>query len=623
MYHSGSILDILGVGLSIFIIIFWIGVWHVHLISIMYGKWRLHRSVTVQISSSDAGAGGETIKLHHKTKDCSVEVYSSDGVQLKQQQTDGGGSGTDSTIIQVHSDGEERSLTLFNTGMLPGVSVLKPLVGIDQYLLQNLETFFTMAYPKFELLFCVPDESDAAIMVVHSLMRKYPAVDARLFIGGENIGVNPKINNMMPAYRNAKYDLILVSDSAIMMREDTLLDMVSTMILPEVDKKQSQSRLYCLWRWVRNRGPTHGVGLVHQMPFSMDREEFGFPACLEKVYFGSAHARIYLAADAVGINCPTGMSALMRKHLLENKGGMAAFGKYLAEDYFFAKAITDQGWGISISSQPAWQNSAVCDLAHFQDRLDRWAKLRFAMVPLATLLEPFQECVLLGILASLAVSFLTDMSALGIFLLHVITWFLLDWTLLRTVQFHRLSYSKLDFIISWIFREVTSPVLFAKALLRPQIKWKNGYYRLKWGGLAEVIKTPHIELPVSSGLAVGPDLSSTDCNEFRIECSDLQPLTSSLGDNDELLSQQSLNGQEVPLGRFDLLGENEGEVLSASPSKSTAYRSRHVRSRSLPQRNPLLSVLSTISHKFHRGTTCDDLATESLSFLTKSERDIF
>lgn len=125
------------------------------------------------------------------------------------------------------------------------------------------------------------------------------------------------------------------------------------------------------------------------------------------------------------------------------------------------------------------------------------------------------------------------------------------------MQCHRLSYSKLDFIISWIFREVTSPVLFAKALLRPQIKWKNGYYRLKWGGLAEVIKTPHSELPVSSGLVVGPELSSTDCNEFRIECSDLQPLTPSLGVNDGLLSQQSLNGQEVPLGRFDLLGRTK------------------------------------------------------------------
>lgn len=66
------------------------------------------------------------------------------------------------------------------------------------------------------------------------------------------------------------------------------------------------------------------------------------------------------------------MSALMRKSLLENKGGMGAFGKYLAEDYFFAKAMTDQGWIICISSQPAWQNSSMCDLAHFQGRLARY-----------------------------------------------------------------------------------------------------------------------------------------------------------------------------------------------------------------------------------------------------------
>ena len=33
------------------------------------------------------------------------------------------------------------------------------------------------------------------------------------------------------------------------------------------------------------------------------------------------------------------MSALMRKELLDNKGGFEAFGCYLAEDFFFAKAV--------------------------------------------------------------------------------------------------------------------------------------------------------------------------------------------------------------------------------------------------------------------------------------------
>ena len=76
------------------------------------------------------------------------------------------------------------------------------------------------------------------------------------------------------------------------------------------------------------------------MPFVC--EQNGFPAVLEKVYFGTAFARMFLFANLIGVNFAVGMSALMRKNLLDEVGGISAFGQYLAEDFFFAKSFTNR-----------------------------------------------------------------------------------------------------------------------------------------------------------------------------------------------------------------------------------------------------------------------------------------
>jgi cellulose synthase/poly-beta-1,6-N-acetylglucosamine synthase-like glycosyltransferase len=82
----------------------------------------------------------------------------------------------------------------------PGVSIIKPLCGVDPALKSNLKTYFTMKYPLYELLLCVESSGDEAVQVCRNLMDKYPSVDARLFITGDTkVGRNPKINNMQPA----------------------------------------------------------------------------------------------------------------------------------------------------------------------------------------------------------------------------------------------------------------------------------------------------------------------------------------------------------------------------------------------------------------------------------------
>ncbi|XP_067211180.1 ceramide glucosyltransferase [Linepithema humile] len=384
-------------GCAIFCMIFWSGMWVVHVLALIAGRWKLHRKMN----------------------------------QAPTYETP-----------------------------LPAVSVIKPLMGVDPNLFGNLETFFTMEYPRYELLFCVEDDSDPVLMLVRKLIEKYPEVDARLFVGGCHVGVNPKINNMQPAYEAAKYEFVLISDSGIRMKEDTLLDMAHHM--------------------------TDKVALVHQMPFTYDRE--GFAAAYEKIFFGTVQSRMYLAADLLKINCHTGMSALLRKCTLDEVGGLKAFGIYLAEDFFYAKALTDRGWRITVSSQPALQNSGHCDVYTFQARLRRWAKLRVAMLPTTIVFEPLSECGVLGLCASWSANELFEWNFLVFFLVHMLLWFMCDWTLLCTVQNGPLPFSKLDFVCGWLLSEISRPYLFFQAVLDPLIQWRSRVYKLKWGGVAEEVK---------------------------------------------------------------------------------------------------------------------------------------
>lgn len=372
----------------------------------------------------------------------------------------------DSSTKTTISPSPQLKPSLYVSLPLPGVSIIKPLVGVDENLYSNLETFFHLDYPQYELLFCVQDPYDEAILVVERLLKLFPHVDAKLFIGGARVGVNPKINNMQPAYEASKYELLLISDSGISMKPDTLLDMVDHM--------------------------TYDTALVHQMPFVYDINKQDFQSIVERVYFGTAHARAYLTADLLNINCPTGMSALMRKSLLDEVGGIKAFGQYLAEDFFFAKSFTDRGWKISISSQPALQNSANSSdtLTTLNSRIQRWIKLRLAMVPQWTLLEPFSECMLLGVLGAISISFLWAINPLIIFICHILIWFSLDYKLFCTIQDGPLTCSKVDFTLAWLVRESTALLIYLRALANPKVTWRSRKFRLKWGGYAEEITKP-------------------------------------------------------------------------------------------------------------------------------------
>jgi ceramide glucosyltransferase len=50
-----------------------------------------------------------------------------------------------------------------------------------------------------------------------------------------------------------------------------------------------------------------------------------------------------------------------------------------------------------------------------------------------------------------------------------------------------MPFTKFEFVLGWLFREVTAPFLFLHAVFSPQIQWRQGCYKLKWGGQVEEI----------------------------------------------------------------------------------------------------------------------------------------
>jgi cellulose synthase/poly-beta-1,6-N-acetylglucosamine synthase-like glycosyltransferase len=65
----------------------------------------------------------------------------------------------------------------------PGVSILRPLKGLDSDLSECLESSFKQDYPNFEILISVAEEDDEALPIVRELIAKYPNVNARVIIG--------------------------------------------------------------------------------------------------------------------------------------------------------------------------------------------------------------------------------------------------------------------------------------------------------------------------------------------------------------------------------------------------------------------------------------------------------
>ncbi len=110
-----------------------------------------------------------------------------------------------------------------------------------------------------------------------------------------------------------------------------------------------------------------------------------------------------------------------------------------------------RGWELSLSTKLALLNQGTKSAALYRARVTRynslrvgsiscvfpiqcrWTRLRVAMLPFPSLLEPFSECFCISLLGALSAKFL-GFSFLVFLISYVIIWFLSDMVLLKIVS---------------------------------------------------------------------------------------------------------------------------------------------------------------------------------------------
>jgi ceramide glucosyltransferase len=107
---------------------------------------------------------------------------------------------------------------------LPFVSVLKPVHGMEPRLRENLESFFLIDHPQFELIFCARNREDAALALVSELRLKYQNITASVLTSGEPPWPNAKVYSLSKQVEAAQGNILVISDSDVEVQRNYLRD---------------------------------------------------------------------------------------------------------------------------------------------------------------------------------------------------------------------------------------------------------------------------------------------------------------------------------------------------------------------------------------------------------------
>ncbi len=237
----------------------------------------------------------------------------------------------------------------------PRVTILKPLKNLVDDLAENLESYFTLDYPNYEIIFGLDTLDDVSLPLIRSLQSRFPDVPVTVMATGHSDAENPKIFKLARMETAATGDLLWVTDANTRVTADTL---------NYLEQECRRSGAQVLFSPIRGVGSRTLASLMENMSLNL---------------FTSGN--ILTAWKMFGQQIIVGKSMLIEKAALTHFGGFSYFSEFLAEDFVIGEAFEDGGFKLACSS--VWIDNVSCSTTTraFFRRMVRWAKLRLRLKP--------------------------------------------------------------------------------------------------------------------------------------------------------------------------------------------------------------------------------------------------
>jgi ceramide glucosyltransferase len=323
----------------------------------------------------------------------------------------------------------------------PLVSLIRPLRGLENHLEAALRSSFALTYRNLEILFCVEEEDDPVVPLIRRLIAEHPAVNARLLVGIDRTGGNPKVDNLAKGWRASTGEWIIFSDSNVLLEPNFV------------------EALFGTWQ--------PGVGLV-STPVVI-REPETFAAELEAAFVNNFVTFFLLLGDTLGLCFAFGKTLMWPREVLARGGGITTLTSEAADEISASKTVR---YRLRMKQRhrqrPVSQRIGRRDFVTVWRRIVRWHRLFRSGYPTLAVAE-FFVLSLPPLLVAFAMAFGGAMSFWGL-AVFLVAWYGVE--ALRTVG-ARLAFSP-TMPIAWFIRDVfIVPVTWVLAWTGSTIEWRG------------------------------------------------------------------------------------------------------------------------------------------------------